>query len=75
MNYMTGEVIKKGDLVLVENRRTYGVIEHIIETEEEMRYWNLYEQGVLLESDPFGSVFWPLVEKDDPVVFVSRAKT
>jgi len=56
-------------------RRTPGVVEYIIETEEEMREWSLDEKGVLLASEPFGSVFWPLEEKDDPVVFVARANT
>ena len=75
MNYLSGEEIQKGDNVLIENRRTPGVVEDIIETDEEMREWNLDEKGVLLASEPFGSVFWPLEEKDDPVVFISRANT
>ena len=75
MKYLSGEEIQKGDNVLIKNRRTLGVVEYIIETDQERREWNLDETGVLLASEPFGTVFWPLDEKDDPVVFVSRANT
>lgn len=75
MHYLTGEEVQLGDQVLIEGRQTAGVVEYIIETAEEIREWNLEEKGVLLASDPFGSVFWPIEKKSDPVVFVSRANT
>ena len=72
MKYSTGEEIKVNDNVLIENRRTSGVVEYIIETDQDIKEWNLDEQGVLLKSSPFGSVFWPLEGNQDPVTFVSR---
>lgn len=72
MRYLSGEEIKVNDNVLIENRRTPGVVEYIIETDQDIKEWNINEQGVLLKSPPFGSVFWPIEGKDDPVVFVSR---
>ena len=75
MKYLSGEEIEVGDNVLIENRRTPGVVECVIETDQDMKEWNLDERGVLLKSLPFGSVFWPIEEKDDPVIFVSRGST
>ena len=75
MNYLSGEQIKIGDSVLIERGHTPGVVEYIVETAQDMNNWNLKEKGVLLKSTPFGSVFWPMEEKDDPVAFVSRDNT
>lgn len=75
MKYLSGEEIRLGDNVLIENGRTNGIVEYIIETESDMEEWNLEEKGVLLKSEPFGSVFWPIEEKNDPVVYVSRNNT
>ena len=75
MNYISGEEIKVGDKVLIEQRRTPGLVEHIIETDQDMKEWGLDEQGLLLLSEPFGSIFWPLSETYDPVIFVSRGVT
>lgn len=75
MKYLSGEEIEVGDNLLIENRRTPGIVECVIETDQDMKEWNLDEQGVLLKSPPFGSVFWPIEEKDDPVIFVSRGST
>lgn len=75
MNYISGEKIKVGDKVRIERGRTPGVVEHIIESEQDMKEWGLDEQGLLLLSEPLGSVFWPLSETYDPVIFVSRGVT
>lgn len=73
MNYLSGEQVQVGDNVLIENGRTSGVVEHIIETTEDMKSWNLHESGLLLASPIFGSVFWPIKQTQDPVVLVSRS--
>jgi len=75
MKYFTGEEIQIGDNVFIENRRTQGVVKHIIETNNDMRNFNVEEKGVMLKSKPFGLVFWPIEYKDDPVVFESRKST
>ena len=75
MKYFSGEKVNLGDNVLIENRRTTGVVENIIETENDMKNFNVNEKGVLLKSKPFGLVFWPIEYEDDPVAFVSRANT
>jgi len=75
MNYLSGEIIQVGDNVLIEQQKTAGVVEFIVETDKDMKEWNINEQGILLKSEPFGSVFWPFEEKNDPVVFVSRKNT
>mgnify|MGYP001544806441 CR=1 FL=1 len=74
MNYSSGEEIRVGDHVLIERGKTPGAIEHIVDSEHDKRSWNLDELGVLIRANPFGTVFWPIEEKDDPVVFVSRAE-
>ncbi len=75
MKYPSGEQIHVNDNVLIENRRTSGVVEYIIETEADMNEWKVGEVGVLIQSAPFGLVFWPINRKDDPVVFLSRGNT
>lgn len=74
VKYSTGEEICLNDHVLIEHRRTSGVVEHIIETEAQMREWNLDEQGVLIKSPAFGRVFWSIKHDNDPVIFLSRGK-
>lgn len=75
MNYISGEEVQVGDSVLIERCRTPGVVEYIIETDKDIKERDLDERGVLLLSEPFGSVFWPIDEKYDPVIFVSRKAT
>lgn len=75
MNYSSGERIQIGDNVLIENGRTPGIVEQIIESEKDLEVWNVEEKGVLVLSKPFGAVFWPIGEKDDPAIFVSRRST
>ena len=73
MNYSSGEEICVGDNVLIERGKTPGVVEYLIDSEQDQSSWNLNERGVLIKAAPFGSVFWPIEENDDPVVFVGRA--
>ena len=75
MNYQTGEEILVGDEVLIEKGKTTGVIDTVIETQEEMKQWNVEEPGVLIKSAPFGLVFWPNSNNDDPVVFQKHENT
>lgn len=71
LEYASGEVVEIGDNVLIEQGRTVSVVEHIIESTQEMRDWHVDVKGVLLRSSPFAAAFWPFDEKHDPVVFVS----
>ena len=73
MKYATGDEMKIGDQVLIENGKTEGIVHSVVQTDEEMHDWNVDEAGVLIESAPFGLVFWPLSETEDPVVFKNRA--
>ncbi len=75
MRYASGELVELGDCVLLEQGRTKGVVQAIIETPEQMAEWGLDEPGLLLASEPFGLVFWPESEPYDPVIFVSRQLT
>ena len=75
MKYLTGKEISVGDEVLIENGKTSGVIETIIETQKEMEQWNVEETGVLIKAAPFGLVFWPQSNNDDPVVFKKNENT
>lgn len=72
MKYQSGEIIEVGDHVLIEHGKTPGIVEFVIESEKDIKLWDLDEAGVLLKSAPFGAVFWPIAEIDDPVIFVSR---
>ena len=73
MKYVTGDEMKVGDLVLIEKGKTEGIVHSVVQTDEEMQNWSVDEVGVLIESAPFGLVFWPLSETEDPVVFRRRA--
>ena len=75
MRYASGEHVELGDCVMLERGRTKGVVQAIIETPEQMAEWGVEEPGLLLESEPFGLVFWPEPELYDPVIFVSRQAT
>jgi len=74
MNYLSGENIQVGDNVQLEHGKTTGVVQFIIQSDDDMKEWNLDEQGLLIQSEPFGSVFWPLDDVNDPIVFISRGK-
>jgi len=75
MNYKTGEVVKIGDSVLIENGKTPGIVQAVIETENDMQEWGLDEKGISIESKPFGLVFWPASILEDPVIFKCRKNT
>ena len=75
MNYQTGEEILVGDEVLIENGKTPGIVERIIESQKEMEQWNVEESGVLIKAAPFGLVFWPFSNNDDPIVFQKHENT
>jgi hypothetical protein len=75
MKYLSGEEILVGDEVLIENGKTTGIVETIIESQKEMEQWNVEESGVLIKAAPFGLVFWPHSNSDDPIVFQKHENT
>lgn len=73
MTYQDGTEIRAGDRVLIERRRTPGVVINVIESAASQAEWNVSEPGVMVESPPFGLVFLPVATfAVDPPVFVSR---
>ena len=66
--YPNGEKIHIGDKVLIEFGRTPGVVAAVIESEDEQAHFSVEEPGVMIESAPFGLVFWPAAMKDDPII-------
>lgn len=72
MNYITGEEVKTGDRVLIEGGKTSGVVYAIVETNLQMQEWGVDELGMVINSLPFGLVFWPHLEINDPVIFAAR---
>ncbi|RYY80262.1 MAG: hypothetical protein EOO69_02400 [Moraxellaceae bacterium] len=72
MNYLTGEIIKIGDGVLIEHRKTIGTVVSIIELSEDMQNWGVDEQGVMIEAKPFGLVMWSHKDISDPLIFKNR---
>jgi len=72
MQYKTGGVIKEGDHVLIENKKTPAIVEKVIDSREVTDEFGVNEFGVLLTAAPFGSVFWPESEDNDPLIFVAR---
>ncbi len=73
MEYITGELIQIGDKVLIEDGTTEGTILAIVENSTQMQEWGVNETGVLIKALPFGLVFWPLPDSDDPIIFKQRA--
>ena len=59
MRYSCKEEIKIGDTVAIENGKTIGVIEEIIDNNKQKEYWDVDEYGILINSKPFGLVFYP----------------
>ena len=72
MKYLTGEEVKVGDRVFIENGKTSGVVHAVIETSAQMKEWGVDEPGISIEAEPFGLVYWPSSEIDDPVIFDGR---
>ena len=71
MNYSSGERAQLGDHVAIEHGRTPGRVTDIIEADSDMSQWNVDEPGLMIQSAPFGLVFWP-TSSEDSVVFVHR---
>lgn len=63
MHYKSGGIIELFDRVVIENGKKPGIVHAIVETEENMKQWGVEEPGLLLESKPFGIVFWPASEE------------
>jgi|GEM_PF-3077039 len=63
MQYKSGEIVELFDRVVIENGKKPGIVHAIVETHEEMKQWGVEEAGILLESKPFGIVFWPASEE------------
>ena len=63
MYYKSGEIIELFDRVVIEKGQKPGIVHAIIESEEDMKHWGVQEHGLLLESKPFGIVFWPVSEE------------
>ncbi|MDP2227671.1 MAG: hypothetical protein Q8J78_09375 [Moraxellaceae bacterium] len=74
MKYITGETVEVGDLVLIERGRTPGVVHAIVESLQQMIEWGVDEAGLSIKSEPFGLVFWPTSEAENPVIFNGRKK-
>ena len=75
MNYATGEKVEIGDQVVIENGKTTGIIHAVVETDSDMKEWKVDEPGVLIESKPFGLVFWPISDIDEPVILQRKEST
>jgi hypothetical protein len=71
MRYTTGDKVQLGDKVRIERDRTEGVVVAIAESNKDMEGLGVDEPGVLIESEPFGLVFWPNSDVD-PIIFVQR---
>lgn len=71
MRYRSGERIEVGDSVLIESGKTFGIVLEIVESRLDLGTWNVDESGIMIESKPFGLVFWPESEIDS-VAYVSR---
>jgi len=73
--YQDGSEILIGDSVLLENGKSSGVVDLIINTEDEVKAFKVDEIGIMLKSVSFGLVYlsndWL---KEDPLRLVSRAK-
>ena len=75
MFYQSGEKVFIGDNVLIERGATSGVVVQIVESEKDIVAWQVTEPGLLIKSAPFGSVYWPINDKSDPILYVSRSGT
>jgi len=73
MKYENGEEIKRGDNILIENGKTKGIIYDIIDSLDKQKFWNVNTYGVMIESKPFGLVFWSL-DDVDKIKFINRVK-
>lgn len=74
MKYLTGEFIKVGDKILIEKGTLEAEVELVVDTQELKESIGVDEYGVMLKSEPFGLVFWPINELEDPLIYVSKGK-
>ena len=72
--YADGHAILIGDCVRIEHGRTPGIVEAVLVSPHDIKMLNVECAGVMLLSPPFGRVFWPLDEANDPLVFVARGQ-
>ncbi len=70
MKYKSGKSIKLYDRVVIENGKKPGIVHAIIESKDGMNQWGVKEKGLMLESKPFGMLFWP--ETAEPAVLFCR---
>ncbi len=75
MKYNCGEEVKLNDHVLIEQGQVQANVVRIVEAQEELKEVRVKEPGVFLTAEPFGVVFWPIQEINDPIKFKSRGKT
>lgn len=54
MLYSCGRQAEIGDQVLIESGRTWGRVEAIIETADDLMDWQVDEPGLLIKAEPFG---------------------
>ena len=73
LKYKSGEVIKKSDSILIENGKTEGKVYEIIDTPQKQSEWSVNEDGVIIESAPFGLMFWAS-DDEDSIIFIKREK-
>ena len=52
MKYISGEIVEKGDCVLIERGRTPGRVTDVIEADSIMELCNVDEPGLMIESPP-----------------------
>jgi hypothetical protein len=72
--YSDGSEIMLGDSVLFENGKVSGVVELLVQTEDEMAAINVNEPGIMLNSTELGLTYhsaWHLT--NESISLVSRA--
>lgn len=72
--YRNGIEVLPGDRVLIEHGRTEGIVEELILAADDIALWGVGEPGAMLLAKPFGRVFWPLDDHDDPMLFAARGE-
>lgn len=73
--YKDGSEVLIGDNVLLENGNTSGVVDLIVNTEEEVKIFKVAEVGIMLKSASIGLVYLTMRWlEEEPLKFVSRAE-
>lgn len=75
VNYSSGDEIRVGDSVLLDDGEHPGVVHDLIDTAEQRRNWGVTTSGVMIASPFYGMVFLPSesLAADDEIEFVSRS--